>query len=78
MKARDAARFQRETFPHWDQHLFDSMLKFFGVVPDARIRQISRVQRAGVSLAMTVPGIVAHESSKRGGERLKAPSFDRG
>ena len=30
------------------------------------------------SLAMTVPGIVAHESSKRGGERLKAPSFDRG
>ena len=54
MRARDAARFQRETFPHWDQHLFDSMLKFFGVVPASRIRQISRGQRAGVSLAMTL------------------------
>ncbi len=29
------------------------------------------------SLAMTVPGIVAHESAMRGGERLKVPSFDR-
>ncbi|MBC8355916.1 MAG: ABC transporter ATP-binding protein [Planctomycetes bacterium] len=54
MKARDAARLQRETFPRWDQHLFDSMLKFFGVSPDSRVRQISRGQRAGVSLAMTL------------------------
>ena len=28
------------------------------------------------ALAMTVPGIVANESSKRGGEQLKVPSFD--
>jgi len=28
------------------------------------------------ALAMTVPGIVAHESAMRGGERLKIPSFD--
>jgi ABC-2 type transport system ATP-binding protein len=54
MRARDAARLQRETFPRWDQHVFDSMLKFFGVAPDARVRQISRGQRAGVSLAMTL------------------------
>ncbi len=54
MRARDAARLQSETFPRWDQHLFDSMLKFFGVAPDARVRQISRGQRAGVSLAMTL------------------------
>jgi ABC-2 type transport system ATP-binding protein len=54
MRAQDAARFQRETFPHWDQQLFDAMLKFFGVSPRSRIRQISRGQRAGVSLAMTL------------------------
>ncbi|MDA1050696.1 MAG: ABC transporter ATP-binding protein [Planctomycetota bacterium] len=54
MKARDAARLQRETFPRWDQHLFDSMLKFFGVASNARVGQISRGQRAGVSLAMTL------------------------
>ena len=29
------------------------------------------------ALAMTVPGIVAHESALRGGEQLKVPSFDR-
>lgn len=54
MKAKDAAKFQRDTFPKWDQVLFDSMLKFFGVSPEAKVRQISRGQRAGVALAMTL------------------------
>ncbi|MBM4036424.1 MAG: Gfo/Idh/MocA family oxidoreductase [Planctomycetes bacterium] len=30
------------------------------------------------ALAMTVPGLVAMESSRKGGEQLKVPSFDRG
>ncbi len=29
------------------------------------------------ALAMTVPGIVAHQSSRRNGEQLKVPTFDR-
>ena len=29
------------------------------------------------SLAMTAPGIVAHESSLKGGEQLKVPGFDK-
>ena len=29
------------------------------------------------SLAMTVPGIVAHQSSFAGGEQLKVPQFER-
>jgi len=29
------------------------------------------------ALAMTVPGIVAHQSSLKGGEQMKIPSFDR-
>ncbi|MCA9600375.1 MAG: Gfo/Idh/MocA family oxidoreductase [Polyangiales bacterium] len=30
------------------------------------------------SLAMTVPGLVAHQSALKGGEQLKVPQFDRG
>ena len=29
------------------------------------------------SLAITVPGIVAHQSALKGGEQLAVPSFDR-
>ncbi|MCZ7640384.1 MAG: hypothetical protein M5U12_32625 [Verrucomicrobia bacterium] len=29
------------------------------------------------SLAMTVPGIVAHASALKGGERMKIPQYDR-
>ena len=54
MRVRDVARWQRETFPRWDQSLFDAILRFFSVEPQDRVRQISRGQRAGVSLAMTL------------------------
>jgi ABC-2 type transport system ATP-binding protein len=54
MRAKDAAKLQRETFPKWDQTLFDAMLEFFGVSPDAKVRSVSRGQRAGISLAMTL------------------------
>jgi hypothetical protein len=30
------------------------------------------------ALAMTVPGIIGHQSALKNGERLKVPSFDRG
>ena len=29
------------------------------------------------SLAMTAPGIVAHQSSLKGGEQLEVPSYDK-
>ncbi len=54
MDVRDVARWQRQTFPRWDQALFDAVLKFFAVDPTDRVRQISRGQRAGVCLAMTL------------------------
>ena len=54
MSVRDVARWQRETFPRWDQSLFDAILNFFAVDPQDRVRQISRGQRAGVCLAMTL------------------------
>lgn len=54
MRVRDVARWQRSTFPRWDQSLFDAILKFFAVDPQERVSQISRGQRAGVCLAMTL------------------------
>ncbi len=54
MRVRDVARWQRSTFPRWDQSLFDAILKFFAVDPQDRVSQISRGQRAGVCLAMTL------------------------
>jgi hypothetical protein len=30
------------------------------------------------ALAMTVPGIVAHQSALKGGEQMKVPAFERG
>ncbi len=54
MRVRDVARWQRETFSRWDQSLFDAILKFFAVGPQDRVSQISRGQRAGVCLAMTL------------------------
>jgi ABC-2 type transport system ATP-binding protein len=54
MRVGDVARWQRGTFPRWDQSLFDAILKFFDVQPQERVHQISRGQRAGVCLAMTL------------------------
>ncbi|MEM9589345.1 MAG: ABC transporter ATP-binding protein [Planctomycetota bacterium] len=54
MRVRDAVAFQKGTFPRWDQTLFDSILSYFGVSSNARVRQISRGQRAAVSLGLTL------------------------
>ncbi len=54
MRVCDVARWQRGTFPRWDQALFDAILKFFAVDPQDRADRISRGQRAGVCLAMTL------------------------
>jgi predicted dehydrogenase len=43
---------------------------------DALVEDREPVINVYESLAMTVPGIVAHQSSKRGGEQLKVPQFD--
>ncbi|HBE69497.1 MAG TPA: ABC transporter ATP-binding protein, partial [Planctomycetaceae bacterium] len=54
MRVRDAQRYQRDTFPQWDEVYFNETLRRFSIDPSQRIRQLSRGQRAGVSVALTL------------------------
>jgi len=54
MSVRQSEKFQRETFPRWNASMFDSIVRRFGIDPGQKIRVLSRGQRAGVSLALTL------------------------
>jgi ABC-2 type transport system ATP-binding protein len=54
MSVRQSEKFQRETFPRWNAAMFDSVVRRFAIDPGQKIRVLSRGQRAGVSLALTL------------------------
>jgi len=45
---------QRAHYPRWDQRRFDEVIGHYNVLPEQRISQLSRGERAGVNLAMTL------------------------
>jgi ABC-2 type transport system ATP-binding protein len=54
MRPAQAADFQKQFFPHWNQSLFDSILSHFRIAPKTKAAHLSRGQRAGLSLALTL------------------------
>jgi ABC-2 type transport system ATP-binding protein len=54
MRVRECARFQQAGFSRWDDRLFDEIVSHFGIAGSSRISSLSRGQRAGVSLALTL------------------------
>ncbi len=54
MSVAACERFQSGTFPRWDSRLFRDTIDRFGISLDAKVSQLSRGQRAGVSLALTL------------------------
>lgn len=54
LTVRDSERFQMESFPRWNSSVFQTTIDRFGIRPNARIRTLSRGQRAGVSIALTL------------------------
>jgi len=54
MRVKDAAAFQSRFYPKWNRKLFNSVLEFFRVAPNTRARNLSRGERAGLCLAMTL------------------------
>lgn len=54
MRVSECARFQRAGYSRWDNALFDQIVRHFGLSPSDRIGQLSRGQRAGVSLALVL------------------------
>lgn len=54
MTARDARDLQRGTFPVFRDALFDAVLDFFRIARSTKVRELSRGQRAGMCLALTL------------------------
>ena len=57
MSVAACERFQSGTFPRWDSRLFRDTIDRFGISLDAKVSQLSRGQRAGVSLALTLSSL---------------------
>jgi ABC-2 type transport system ATP-binding protein len=54
MRVKDAQAYQSRFYPRWNDELFQSVLAFFRVDPNTRARNMSRGERAGLCLAMTL------------------------
>lgn len=54
MTIAECERFQKGTFPRWDDGLFNAVIDHFGLVRTQKFRDLSRGERAGVCLAMTL------------------------
>lgn len=54
MSVRECEQFQRTTFPRWNGVMFEETVRRFGIDPSQKTRALSRGQRAGVSLALTL------------------------
>ena len=54
MKVRESETLQRKTFDRWNGILFQQTIARFGISPDQFCGRLSRGQRAGVSLALTL------------------------
>lgn len=54
MSLRQAADFQSAFYPRWSQKIFRGVLDHFGLKPEARVKDLSRGERAGLCLALTL------------------------
>ncbi|MHC4994264.1 MAG: ABC transporter ATP-binding protein [Planctomycetota bacterium] len=54
MTVRQAAAFESETRPHFNHDVFNSVVDHFGLDPNAKAKSLSRGQRAGLCLALTL------------------------
>jgi ABC-2 type transport system ATP-binding protein len=54
MRVRDLESFQKSFYPHWDGRLFKAVIDQFNLPADAKAGNISRGQRAGLSLALVL------------------------
>lgn len=54
MTVDQCASFQRAGYSHWDDRLFDQIVRHFAIRTSSKIGELSRGQRAGVSLALVL------------------------
>ncbi|HEY0076746.1 MAG TPA: ABC transporter ATP-binding protein [Abditibacteriaceae bacterium] len=57
MSIRECAKFQSSSFAHWNDKIFEGVIRHFGLEPGMKAGNLSRGQRAGLCLALTLaPG----------------------
>ena len=54
MRVKECSRFQSVFFPDWNDDLFNAVIGHFRLDPNARARDLSRGERAGLCLALTL------------------------
>ena len=54
MTVRECGKFQASFFPDWNQDIFETVITHFRLTPGMKGGQLSRGQRAGLCLAMTL------------------------
>ncbi len=54
MRIGECGRFQAACFPTWNETIFRAVLEHFRLGPDRRARELSRGERAGLCLALTL------------------------
>ena len=54
LSVAENAAFQSRFYPRWNPRVFDSVVGHFGLKSDARARDLSRGERAGLALAMAL------------------------
>jgi ABC-2 type transport system ATP-binding protein len=54
MTVRQMGEYQSRFYPRWNQRIFDSVVGHFKLDPRSRARSLSRGERAGLSLAITL------------------------
>jgi ABC-2 type transport system ATP-binding protein len=54
MKVRECAEFQSQFYPRWNDKVFRGVIGHFGLRPDAHVKELSRGERAGLCLGLTL------------------------
>ena len=54
LRVEEVVAMQRRLYPRWDEARYRSIVGHFHVLPEQRVRELSRGERAGVNLAMAL------------------------
>lgn len=54
MRVAQVMATQRHQYPRWNQHAFDSVIGHYHVLPEQKVGQLSRGERAGFNLALAL------------------------
>jgi ABC-2 type transport system ATP-binding protein len=54
MSVRESGEFQSRFYPRWNEKVFQSVIGHFGLKPAARVKDLSRGERAGLALGLTL------------------------